>query len=435
MSSPPLPDLPPTARAADRPLTALVLLCVALILGTHAFIDLELALRLPLPGGRVWAANAPVADVTALALLPVVLAAFVLQKRRRPTLPGVWGWALMLVAGLLSVQQAIDPPAAAHHLLRKPLLVYAIYGVGLAWAVAALVPRRALLGLMVAALTLTALVSVGTSAGRILAGDTLWYHSLAGLTPNHKTLAVCLAGWLPLLMARAGPTALPQGEPERRWRRAFQLTLLLCGAAVLASLSKTAWLGAGLAVACFLPIARPLAWRPKLLLPALGLGLALAYYSPVLLRSRTMLDAARSRHSLNTRAWHMFEAHPVLGSGTGMSTRFEMVTFPHYRVNGVDAHGAIQKVGGETGLLGLAGFGLFVLGAGRGLLARWREERELHPELRATALPTYGAVATFAVLHGQLLLSTELFSPTHWVPLATAWGLSQATTSAQGGAD
>ena len=414
------------------PRNALVLACtlaVGLVLLTHPFIDLGLALDLPLPGGRTWAADAPVADVAALVLLPLCLLAVLRTPGPRPVTPGLAGWGLLLLASAASIHNAIDPQAALHHLVRKPLLVYLLYGLGLSWAVARLLPGPRTRGGVLAALTATALLSLASSVGRFLAGDGLWFQAIEGLTPNHKTLAVCLAGWLPLLLSwRQGWAPGRMGPPSPAWQaRATHLALALSLAAVLASVSKTAWLGAGLALALAFPRARPLAWRPALLVPALVLGVALAYYSPLLLRSRTMLDAARSRHSLNVRSWQMLRAHPLFGAGTGMSTRVEMATFPHYRINGVDAHGAPQKVGAESGLMGLAGLALFVGGAGRRLLLRYRQACRAAPDQDPTTLPAYGALATFAVLHGQLLLSTELFSPTHWVPLATAWGLAEAS--------
>ena len=242
---------------------------------------------------------------------------------------------------------------------------------------------------------------------------------IRGLTPNHKTLAVCLAGWLPLVLGVALDSQRTTGA-----RTAARLLAALSGLAILVSASKTAWLGSGLALALFFPARRPLALRPRLLIPALVLGVALAYYAPVLVHSRTMLDAARARHSLDLRAWRMFAAHPLLGSGSGMSTVYEMVDFPHYRINGVDAHGAIQKVAGETGLLGLLGLGLFTAGVGQSLRRAWRRQAAQRPAVPATRLPAWSALATFIVLMSLLLLSTELFTPTHWVPLATAWALA-----------
>lgn len=425
-------------RARPHPaLAAAAVLLVATILATHAFIDLELALPVPLPGGRTWQANAPVADVAALALLPLALVVGLRHPRRLP--PGLLGWSLLLLAAVLGVATTPDPQTL-HHLVRKPLLVYLLYGVGLAWVIARLLPARAVRPLVAVGIILPVAVSLATSAGRIAAGDTLWFQRLEGLTPNHKTLAVCLAGWLPLLIglglaarARANAATTPQtasapATPPTALLRRLPVGLVLAGLAllaILASLSKTALITAGLSLALFLPRGRPLAWRPRLLLPVAALAFALAYYAPVLLRSRTMLDAARSRHSLNVRSQDMFLAHPLVGAGSGTSTRYEMVTFPHYRVNGVDAHGVIQKTAAETGLLGLTGFGLFVWGAGRRLRDDWRDEQARHPDRAPTTLLSYGSLGCFVALHANLLLSTEVFSPTHWVPLAAAWGLSR----------
>jgi O-antigen ligase len=111
----------------------------------------------------------------------------------------------------------------------------------------------------------------------------------------------------------------------------------------------------------------------------------------------------------------MFLRHPISGSGSGSNVFYEMVTFPHYRVNGIDAHGVIQKIASETGILGTLAYVSFVVLATRGLWRRW-DRRPLgvgYPEL-----------ATWALLHLNLLLSTEAFSPTHWIPLGIIWGSS-----------
>ena len=149
----------------------------------------------------------------------------------------------------------------------------------------------------------------------------------------------------------------------------------------------------------------------------------MAVYAPVLLQSKTMLDAARSRHSLNKRAWSMV-VDRLLGQGPETSVLLERVTFPDYRINGVDAHGAIQKVASETGILGLGAWGAFTVGTGLALRRRWRAAGGAF-----TGMPE-ATTATFCTLHANLLLSTETFSPTHWGPLALAWGLSHPSEEA-----
>lgn len=377
-------------------LRAPALLLLAAVLLTQSYIDLELEVAL---GGR--SINAPVADLAALCLIP--LAAHSWLSRRPHPLPGVGGYLLLLLAGALSLSNAILADVGLHFLVRKPLFLYVAYAFGVVWAVRAL-PRRWVLGLLGVWAASTAGLSLATSVLRIVGGDALWFSQLAGLTPNHKTLAVSLAGGLPLLFSASG-------LPGRR------VLVGLAALAVFVSASKTAWLMMLFGASLFWPRPRPLGHRWQVI-PVVVLSVALAYYSPLLLKSRAMLDAARSRHSLNRRALQMFGAHPLLGSGVGMNVHLEQVTFPDYRVNGVDAHGVIQKIGSETGLVGLVGYGWFSLATLWGLRRRWEADG------RSLDGVPYGALATWGVSTAGLLLSTETFSQTWWAPVSVAWGLS-----------
>ncbi len=391
---------------------------LAVVLLSQALIDLEFAADI-----GPWHANAPVVDLAALALLPLAALGWL---KTRSALPGLPGYALFLGASALSIAVALYPDRALHHLVRKPLFVYLAYGCGLSWVVARAVPRDRTAALVIAWASSTALLSLVTSTLRIGAGNSLWFTTIQGITPNHKTLAVALSGALPLLLGLAT-------RPETgRLRSAARGGIFLALAAIALSASKSSWITTAFALGLFWPRAtptsaprRPLSLRPALVVPVLILGFALALYAPVIIGSKTMLDAARSRHSLNVRSWRMFAESPGLGSGTGMSTEVEMITFPHYRVNGVDAHGAVQKVGAETGLLGLAGFGWFTLATGAALRRRWRGS----PDGPVFYGLSYGALGTWATLHLNLVLSTETLSPTHWVPLAVAWGLSHHSPS------
>ncbi|MDP6934815.1 MAG: O-antigen ligase family protein [Myxococcota bacterium] len=420
------------SSALAPPLAGVITLLVLGILCFQGLIDLEWAIDL-----GPWHANAPWVDLLALALLPLAVGGRLLGTRRArenltralsdPPLPGIRGAALLGLACALSIATAVDSGAALHHLLRKPLFMYVVYAGGLAWAVARVVPTRVVLTGMLAYVLGTSLLSLASSAQRIVSGDALWFQAIAGLTPNHKTLAVALAAWLPLL-AVAG-SRLP-----RSLKGPSRVILVLMLTAIAASFSRTAWITTLFGIGLFFPRLRPFSTRPRLVLPTLAAALLAASMMPLLLESKVMLDAARSRHSLNKRAWQMFVDHPLVGSGTGMNTVIEQVIFPHYRVNGVDAHGAIQKVGSETGLLGLAGFGWMTWATGTVLLRRSRQDppQDSEPstghELVTTGLD-YGLLGTWMALHVNLLLSTETFSPTHWVPLTVCWGLSHRATS------
>ncbi|MSQ03074.1 MAG: hypothetical protein EXR71_14500 [Myxococcales bacterium] len=348
-----------------------------------------------------WQADAPIADVAVLAFLPLAL----LRLWRGPLPPGAVGYAVMLGAGLAAGLATADGAAALHELVRKPLFSGLVYGLGLAAFVAQTahldVVRRGLL----VAIAACACISLTTSVGRIIAGDTLWFHAIGGLTGNHKTLAVALAPALPLIWGWEAPAR------EARIQRGV---VVLAGLALAASLSRTAWISAALAATYFIVVGGRVLAARRALVPALLLvGLWGATYLPLYLpyRSITLIDALRSRHSIDLRSWSLFAAHPLVGASPGASVRTELSTFPHYRVNGVDAHGAVQKVAAEYGLIGLCGFVGFVYALGRTVRSRHRDGDGCWP--------------AFVALHGNLLLSTETFSQTHWVVLGVVLGLTE----------
>ncbi len=410
-------------------LGALAGVLVAVLLVTFPYIDL--AVDLDLLGRHL---DTPVADLAGAALLVVMAGAVLLgaggsAPRYAPqgtagrgslaTLrpPGLAGYALLVAAGLVALATVPDPGAAAWFLLRKPVFFYVAYGVALAWVVAHLVARVTLRRLLLLTVVVTSVISLATSVGRIAAGNTLWFAAIDGLTNNHKTLAVALSPLVPLVLA------LRRGRVD----------LAVAGLAVVAiacSLSRTAWISTAAGLTFLLVWrGRTIASRRGALVGLVVLGMLAALYGPLLMRSNAQLDAARSRHSLDKRAWAMVAERPVLGMGGGASVRVELQTFPHYRVNGVDAHGVVQKVAGEYGVVGLLGYLGFV-GAMALRLRRRAPVDAAYPDGLAPPHVGLGAWAGFVALHVNLLLSTETFSQTHWVPIGILWGLSSRPRSA-----
>jgi hypothetical protein len=381
-----------------------IALFVAIAILAWPYIDL--AVDLDIAGRHL---DTPVADLAG-AVLFAVIALDALAEPPRLTRPSLAGYAAFVALALVAVPFVPDRGASAWYLLRKPVFFYVAYGVVLATVVRDRgAPVRPLL---LAAVTLASTITLVSSAGRILAGNTLWWSAIEGLTNNHKTLAVAIAPTLPLILGM----------------RRSRLDLVVVGlalVALLASVSRTAWITAAVGLAFFVVWqGRTIASRRGVVLGVIALGAALAVYTPVLMRSHAQMDAARSRHSLDKRAWEMVESRPALGWGGGASTRYEMTLWPHYRINGVDAHGAVQKVGAEFGLLGLGAWLAFVVGMG----ARLRSRAALLPPMRDVLAPAHlhlGIWATFVALHANLLFSTETFSQTHWIPLGLLWGLSE----------
>jgi O-antigen ligase len=257
-------------------------------------------------------------------------------------------------------------------------------------------------------------ISAGSSVLRIVAGHGFWFTSLEGLTPNHKTLAVWMAPFVPWLL----------------WRRDRWL-IVLVAAALLLSTSKSAWAIALLGAAWTIHHdGRPLVarWRITTAVVAgaalLSIALPAALNSPSTLaeieqrtglgiEARMMLDAARSRQSLTARSAQMLARRPLLGQGPGTSVHVEQVEFPHYRVNGVDAHGVLQKVASETGVLGLGAWLAFTIALG------WRAASRVVPG--STRGAAWAWLGVLVCLHASLLTSTEAFTMTHWIPLGLSW--------------
>ncbi|GDX82119.1 hypothetical protein LBMAG42_39300 [Deltaproteobacteria bacterium] len=373
-----------------------------LLLLAWPYIDLGVALPL-----GPWNFNAPLADLFALALAPLALVW--LKERQLP--PGAPGYAALLGAGLAGALACDDRGAALHELVRKPLFFGVAYGLGFTALAARWRASTTIHTGLLVAVAACAAISWTTSLGRIVAGDALWFQAIEGITNNHKTLAVAMAPALPLLWAWT-----PESPPPGRLGATRRLVVGVVAFAVLAivlSVSRTAWITVAVGAAFFVTWGGRALSERKTLVPGLILvGVLAATYGPIVTGSLTQLDALRSRHSLDKRSWRLFVESPLVGSGPGAGLRVEVATFPDYRVNGVDAHGVVQKVASEYGLIGLFGYGAFVLAMARRL-------RERHT-------PGDGRWPSFVALHTNLLLSTETFSQTHWALLAVTLGLSLA---------
>ena len=296
---------------------------VAVILFCQAFIDLEVGWPLPF-----WDLNAPVADWAALALtalLPVLW--WTSTRETRPIPPAPYAAAVLGIVAIVSaccLDTTTVPSTPLESLkwtVRKPAFLFIAYAIGLPLALQRL-PSRAVRHMVIASIALVAAISLLTSAIRFAFGWDLWWMELQGLTPNHKTLAAWLAPWLPWLWTF---------RTHRRLRWVLWATLL----AVLLSMAKLpiVVLLFGLTW-CIHQRGRPLITRWRTSLIALGLlavtsvALPAAMNSPEILnelhtrhplgvRARMVIDAGRSRNSINLRAFEMWRSRPLLGAGPG----------------------------------------------------------------------------------------------------------------------
>ncbi len=321
-------------------------------------------------------------------------------------LPAMAAWSAFLAACLLCCWLVEADGQMVYFVARKPLFCWVVYGAGVAGVVrfipaARLLPIAFLHAAWLAGLILPPALwlVINGYAGAIL--------DLPGLINNHKVFAVALAPWLGALWQWR---ALLTG----RWSRYAAPITALAGAAVIASMSKAAWITAAISLGAFIPWrGRPLLARPLQVVALTGSAFLAMIALPLVTGSADMADSLDSRWSLNVRAWIMFSGRPWYGWGPGTATRWLMNDPRHYRIDGVDAHGVIQKVGSEIGLLGLvpylAAYGWF-------FVFFWRAAMEGGALRRGAAILGIG-------LQLNLLLSTDYFSGAHWMPLAVAVGL------------
>jgi hypothetical protein len=399
---------------------------IALIVLTQAFIELQLVY------GRI---NVPVADAAAL-VLSALFGLGLLRTHRPGALAGVArfspagsggpaapplplvapaAWAGLLGVGLiawaLKTSFYFD---CFYFLLRKPLFNYVVYGAGLTGVLLALRSFRVVYVLSLCFAALAAGACITAAIPLWMLGFAATFIPIPHLTINHKTFAVALAPYLPFLWM--GRHLLTPAQ-----RQLANAAILLTGTAILLSISKTAWITAVFGLAGLMPLPggrRRLLERPALMLSLMVASTGAMMLLPFLVGSSLMTDAFDSRMSLNLRAWEMFRDNWLIGLGPGTSTLFLMFQAPHTRINGVDAHGVIQKIAPEFGLLGLAAWLAFTWTLMRGL---WRTafDPAAHPDPL-----TRGAVAMGLALHVNLLLSTEYFTSSHWVPLSIALAIA-----------
>lgn len=198
---------------------------------------------------------------------------------------------------------------------------------------------------------------------------------IAPLTYNHNILAEVLVATVPLagylfLRLRSGPM-----------KKIYFISFFLLAATALMTFSRAAWLGLAVQTGLwlwfkghaprqhgFLSKERPLGgvnWKtvgPYLLL-GLGLVAPLAIYMAVFSLSPLVSSSNAARLDLTGIAVVNWLQHPWLGNGVGTFVPMvaeARVFFIEYG-DPLDAHGVVQKLLAETGILGLIAFLAFLI--------------------------------------------------------------------------
>ncbi len=242
--------------------------------------------------------------------------------------------------------------------------------------------------------------------------------ALAGWTPfgtNHNLLAEVLVVILPI-----GAYLLHQEDRPhvRRWLFVGNALILV---ATLLTFARSAWIV--LFVECLLalwlmrdsigrlPVVR---FRRQMVGLALALLLPILVYMIAISTSSLVAGSNDTRIDLARISWEYFRDRPLLGQGPG--TFLSIVADTHVYVieygDPLDAHGMLQKIIAESGLLGLI---TWVLMLTIFMLYGWRGV------MRARSLPEYPlVVALFVAASGAIvyqIFNTSYYSGKMWLPI------------------
>jgi O-antigen ligase len=178
----------------------------------------------------------------------------------------------------------------------------------------------------------------------------------------------------------------------RRWALAGGV-LVLCGAGLYFSYSRTAWLGLIAVFGLYTATNRPTQSLRAIAVCglALGFGVLLATLlnvSIVEIMQRRMAELSESQFSMRLlvwpTAWAMFRTHPLFGVGLGSFATAFADDFPpiHWAWSPDHAHNVFLQIACQHGVIGLA---LFMILAGRAFFA-YRAARNLRdPAARSAA--------------------------------------------------
>ena len=325
-------------------------------------------------------------------------------SRWLPAAAATWPLAAYLAACLLSIATSTYPWLSMQGFLQKTLQ----YGL-ITLVTADLAMRPGVAGRATGALVASAaLLAVDVIVQRVWGRDLLLGIArfpdggrLTGPFRNPIDLATCLAVLLPLVVVFIGAAA--------GWRRAGLLLLftVLLGE-LIAITARSGWLSLLVATAVLVLAGRTLRrWLLPAVITAFVIGLAMFAVTGRLHGAITLTDAgSRDRVYMWQSAWWMIRERPILGQGLNTF----MANYLSHWVGGERlpryAHNCYLQIAAETGLIGLAAFGWFLLSL---LGSAWRRLRSLTTtaENRMLLLGWLGALAAFLV---QACFDTNFYS-------------------------
>lgn len=322
-----------------------------------------------------------IAAQTAFGLAALLWLSETIKTRRRPEFPAFFA-PLLVYAGLTLVSAAFSGDPAASLIDSKQLILFLMVPVVAMFARGERATR--VLDVVIA------LGSAGALYG-ILQYYVFGYDSLDARPTGPLSHWMTFSGVL-MLVTGAALARLIYFTREWVWP-AIAVPALV--AALVLSLTRNAWLGAGAAMVVLLAVRN---WRLLLMLPVAGLILMLVAPGAVINRVNSIGDmsdpATRDRVAMLRMGAHMVQDHPLTGVGPEMVQR----VYNDYRdpmaVNPTNPHlhNVPVQIAAERGLPALAAWLWFVVVAFRDL---WKQLR--HGPAKAVAGAGVAAIVAMLV--------------------------------------
>ncbi len=380
------------------------------------------------------AVNVPYVDVAALLLFAAwAVKNLILYARGEKPLtsknfPGLGLWILFLAAGVLSLINAPDWLLGLKYVLRPMGFFYLMF---------VILPYNLIRGQKVLKNVLWIMYGLGIVTALCGLMSLIWPEAqglarravpflVRGFNPlgtNHNVLAEVLIGVIPI-----GWLVVASDKAGRR-KRWLMAGLALMVVINLLTFSRAGWLALLVEGLLVLVLYYRKYWRRTLAVVIAGLILLVpvGVLMGKFLNSAIVASSDANRWQLTEIAWQSFKQNPLIGAGAG--SFMSLVARDKWYIidfgTPLDAHGLVQKLIAETGLLGLLSFGALVgyifwrvLRAYRGLKvdSKWR-----------VVILGLGIAAVGSVFFQ--LFNTSYFIAKMWLPLGIALAACQVAES------
>jgi len=369
--------------------------------------------------------NVPYVDVVALLLFVAWVIKVVVEYLRggqpltAKNFPGFGLFVLFFIAGALSLINAPDWLAGLKYLLRPLSFFYLMF---------VLLPFNLIRDLKILKNTLWILYGVGMVAALMGLWSLIFpashellrralpplFNGFNPLGSSHNVLAEVLVSIIPL-----GWLLFETDGPGRRQRWLF-LGLILMIVINLMTFSRAGWLALALEAVMLAVFYYRRHWRKIVGVLAAVVVLLWPLWLLVgqFLSSPTVQSSNTNRWQLTEIAWQSFKAHPLIGAGAG--TFIQQVAQDEWYLldfgSPLEAHGVVQKLMAEMGILGLLTFAALL---GYCFWYLWRTYRHLPPQSnwRLVILCLGMSAAGSAFFQ---LFNTSYFISKMWLPIGVA---------------